>query len=139
MLVPVDLRYSHDHQWIRVEGDVWRVGITEFAQEALGEVTMVRIYGASGGVIEQRCTPSPISAGDEMGEIEAFKAMTDLYMPVDAVVVEANAALDDSPTAVNIDPYGDGWLCTVRPNAASDVGNLLDAQAYRELIGYTDD
>ncbi len=139
MLVPVDLRYSHDHQWIRVEGDVWRVGITEFAQEALGEVTMVRIYGASGGVIEHRCTPSPISAGDEMGEIEAFKAMTDLYMPVDAVVVEANAALDDSPTAVNNDPYGDGWLCTVRPNAASDVGNLLDAQAYRELIGYTDD
>ena len=122
MLVPVDLRYSHDHQWIRVEGDVWRVGITEFAQEALGEVTMVRIYGASGGVIEHRCTPSPISAGDEMGEIEAFKAMTDLYMPVDAVVVEANAALDDSPTAVNNDPYGDGWLCTVRPNAASDVG-----------------
>jgi len=139
MLVPVDLRYSHDHQWIRVEGDVWRVGITEFAQEALGEVTMVRIYGASGGVIEHRCTPSPISAGDEMGEIEAFKAMTDLYMPVDAVVVEANAALDDSPTAVNNDPYGDGWLCTVRPNAVGDVGNLLDAQAYRELIGYTDD
>ena len=139
MLVPGDLRYSQDHQWIRVEGDVWRVGITEFAQEALGEVTMVRICGASGGVIEQRCTPSPISAGDEMGEIEAFKAMTDLYMPVDAVVVEANAALDDSPTAVNNDPYGDGWLCTVRPNAASDVGNLLDAQAYRELIGYTDD
>ena len=139
MLVPVDLRYSHDHQWIRVEGDVWRVGITEFAQEALGEVTMVRIYGASGGVIEHRCTPSPISAGDEMGEIEAFKAMTDLYMPVDAVVVEANAAFDDSPTAVNNDPYGDGWLCTVRPNAASNVGNLLDAQAYRELIGYTDD
>ena len=139
MLVPGDLRYSQDHQWIRVEGDVWRVGITEFAQEALGEVTMVRIYGADGGVIEQRCTPSPISAGDEMGEIEAFKAMTDLYMPVDAVVVEANAALDDSPTAVNNDPYGDGWLCTVRPNAASDVGNLLDAQAYRELIGYTDD
>jgi glycine cleavage system H protein len=139
MLVPVDLRYSQDHQWIRVEGDVWRVGITEFAQEALGEVTMVRIYGASGGVIEQRCTPSPISAGDEMGEIEAFKAMTDLYMPVDAVVVEANAALDDSPTAVNNDPYGDGWLCTVRPNAVGDVGNLLDAQAYRELIGYTDD
>jgi glycine cleavage system H protein len=74
-----------------------------------------------------------------MGEIEAFKAMTDLYMPVDAVVVEANAALDDSPTAVNNDPYGDGWLCTVRPNAVGDVGNLLDAQAYRELIGYTDD
>lgn len=137
MLVPDDLRYSQDHQWVRVEGDVLRVGITEFAQEALGEVTMVRIQGASGSDSPQGNAASAISAGAEMGEIEAFKAMTDLYMPVDAVVIEANAALLASPTAVNSDPYGDGWLCTVRPSAASDVDTLLDAQAYRELIGYT--
>lgn len=138
MLVPDDLRYSQDHQWVRVEGDVLRVGITEFAQEALGEVAMVRIQNVSGSESPQGNTSPTISAGDEMGEIEAFKAMTDLYMPVDAVVVEANAALQDSPTAVNSDPYGDGWLCTVRPSDATDVDTLLNAQAYRELIGYTD-
>lgn len=128
MLVPEDLRYSEDHQWVRVEGDVWRVGITEFAQEALGEVTMVQVASSDATIL----------AGDEMGEIEAFKAMTDLYMPVDAAVVDHNPALAEMPTAVNNDPYGDGWLCTVRPDAATDLENLLDASAYRELIGYTD-
>ena len=128
MLIPEDLRYSKDHQWVRVEGEVWRVGITEFAQEALGEVTMVQVASSD----------TAIQAGHEMGEIEAFKAMTDLYMPVDAVVVDHNPALADMPTAVNNDPYGDGWLCTVRPAALTDLENLLDASAYRELIGYSD-
>ena len=125
--MPNDLRYSRDHQWVRVEGDLLRVGITEFAQEALGEVTMVQLADVQ----------TTVAAGDEMGEIEAFKAMTDLYMPVDAVVVEPNAALAVTPTAVNSDPYGQGWLCTVRPSSAADVNSLLDAQAYLELIGYT--
>ena len=128
MLVPDDLRYSEDHQWVRNEGDLWRVGITEFAQDALGEVTMVQVADAS----------TSVAAGDEMGEIEAFKAMTDLYMPVDATVVEHNGTLATAPTVVNADPYGEGWLCTVRPAAAADFENLLDAAAYRELIGYTD-
>lgn len=125
MLVPDDLRYSEDHQWVRAEGDLWRVGITEFAQEALGEVTMVKL------------TPGQdsIDAGQEMGEIEAFKAMTDLYMPVRAVVVENNPALADRPTAVNTDPYGDGWLALIRPSSATDLESLLDPQGYRELIG----
>lgn len=127
MLVPDDLRYSEDHQWVRAEGDLWRIGITEFAQEALGEVTMVQVIDDG----------EPIPAGDEMGEIEAFKAMTDLYMPAAAVVVEQNAALVDSPTAVNNDPYGAGWLCLVRPLAAEELTSLLDADAYRELIGAT--
>ena len=127
MLVPNDLRYSRDHQWVRVEGDLLRVGITEFAQEALGEVTMVQLADVQ----------TTVAAGDEMGEIEAFKAMADLYMPVDAVVVEPNAALAVTPTAVNSDPYGQGWLCTVRPSSAADVNSLLDAQAYLELIGFT--
>lgn len=127
MLVPEDLRYSVDHQWVRVEGDLLRVGITEFAQEALGEVTMVQVADLQ----------TTVGAGDEMGEIEAFKAMTDLYMPVDATVVESNAALNATPTAVNSDPYGQGWLCLVRPASATDLDSLLDAQAYRELIGYT--
>lgn len=128
MHVPEDFRYSEDHQWIRPEGDVWRVGITAFAQDALGEVTMVALADPQ----------ASIEAGDEMGEIEAFKAMTDLYMPVDAVVLEHNQALLDAPTAINEDPYGAGWLCTVRPTSVADIAKLLDADAYRELIGLTD-
>jgi len=125
MLVPDDLRYSEDHQWVRAEGDLWRIGITEFAQEALGEVTMVRV--SDDGEL--------VGAGDEMGEIEAFKAMTDLYMPAAAVVVEHNIELVDSPRAVNNDPYGTGWLCLVRPVDADELGALLDAAGYLELIG----
>ena len=127
MLVPEDLRYSEDHQWVRPEGQLWRVGITAFAQDALGEVTMVQMSAPD----------APVNAGDEMGEIEAFKAMTDLYMPVNAVMVAHNPALADSPTAINEDPYGDGWLCTVRPQSPVDLEKLLDAAAYRELIGLT--
>jgi len=128
MLVPDDLRYSEDHQWVRSEGDVLRVGITDFAQEALGEVTMVRVAEPE----------STIGTGDELGEIEAFKAMTDVYMPVDAVVVEHNAELAATPTAVNADPYGDGWICTIRPSDPAALDALLDADAYRTLIGGTD-
>ena len=127
MLVPDDLRYSDDHQWVRDEGELWRVGITAFAQDALGEVTMVQVANPN----------EPISAGDEMGEIEAFKAMTDLYMPVDAVIIEHNRSLHDTPTAVNADPYGNGWLCIVRPATRADLAKLLDADGYRELIGQT--
>lgn len=128
MLVPEDLRYSEDHQWLRDEGGLCRIGITAFAQEALGEITMVRVIDSD----------DAIGAGQEMGEIEAFKAMTDLYMPVEAVVVDTNPELDTTPTAVNDDPYGRGWLCTVRPTDPADLDGLLDAQAYRELIGSTD-
>lgn len=128
MLLPEDLRYSVDHQWVRVEGDLLRVGITEFAQEALGEVTMVRVIESS----------EAIAAGHELGEIEAFKAMTDLYMPVEGTIVELNPALAESPTEINTDPYGAGWLCTVRPSTSAAVEQLLDASAYRKLIGATD-
>lgn len=128
MLVPDDLRYSEDHQWVRNEGELWRVGITEFAQEALGEVTMVRVHNGD----------EPVAAGDEMGEIEAFKAMTDLYMPAAAVVVEQNDALATSPTAVNTDPYGAGWLCLVRPESSDDIASLMSADDYRTLIGGSD-
>lgn len=127
MLVPDELRYSEDHQWVRAEGELWRVGITDFAQDALGEVTMVQ-------VVE---TQAQVDAGQEMGEIEAFKAMTDLYMPADAVVVEHNAALQETPAAVNHDPYGAGWLCVVRPVAIEAIDVLLNADDYRTLIGMT--
>lgn len=127
MDVPDQLFYSEDHQWVRVEGELLRVGITAYAQDALGEVTMVQLLEPGAAV----------GAGDEMGEVEAFKAMTDLYMPVAATVVEHNQALAVEPTAINTDPYGAGWVCTVRPVApvTEAMTALLDAAAYRTLIG----
>ena len=125
MLVPDELHYSEDHQWVRVEGDLLRVGITHYAQEALGEVTMVQLVEAG----------RALAAGGEMGEVEAFKAMTDLYMPVAATIIEHNEALSSAPDRVNTDPYGEGWLCIVRPEMVADVEALLDAGRYRSLIG----
>lgn len=125
MLVPDELRYSEDHQWVRLEGDLLRVGLTDYAQEALGEVTMVQLVE----------TGKAVPAGDEMGEVEAFKAMTDLYMPVTATIVEYNDSLHSDPDLVNNDPYGQGWLCIVKPEMVADVEALLDAQRYLALIG----
>ena len=123
--MPDELRYSEDHQWVRLEGDLLRVGLTDYAQEALGEVTMVQLVE----------TGKAVPAGDEMGEVEAFKAMTDLYMPVTATIVEYNDSLHSDPELVNNDPYGQGWLCIVKPEMVADVEALLDAQRYLALIG----
>jgi glycine cleavage system H protein len=125
MPVPDDRWYSEDHQWLQADGDLYRVGLTDYAQDALGEVTLVQLVD----------TGVRVSAGAELGEVEAFKAMTDLYMPVNATVVELNAALAENPTIVNEDPYGLGWLCRVEVERADDVDALLDGASYRALIG----
>lgn len=125
MAVPQDRRYSVDHQWIMADGNAYRVGLTDFAQEALGEVTLVRFADAG----------ATVTAGAEMGEVEAFKAMTDLYMPVEATILAANPRLGTEPTIVNTDPYGEGWLCRVQVERPNDLESLLDAGAYSELIG----
>ncbi len=124
MDVPDDLRYSVDHEWVRVEGDVVRIGITDYAQDALGDVVFVDLplVGAA------------VEAGDSLSEIESTKAVSDVYAPVDGNVVEANAALVDTPELLNRDPYGDGWICLLRPSAAAALPDLLDATAYRTLI-----
>lgn len=124
MDVPDDLRYSVDHEWVRVEGDVVRIGITDYAQDALGDVVFVDLplVGAA------------VEAGDSLSEIESTKAVSDVYAPVDGDVVEANAALVDTPELLNRDPYGDGWICLLRPAAAAALPDLLDATAYRTLI-----
>ena len=106
MPVPDDRWYSEDHQWLQADGDLYRVGLTDYAQDALGEVTLVQL-------VEQGVR---IAAGAELGEVEAFKAMTDLYMPVTATVVELNTALAENPTMVNEDPYGSGCLLYTSPS-----------------------
>lgn len=125
MTVPEDRRYSPDHHWVQIDGDLLRVGLTDFAQDALGEVTLVQ-FAPTGVRLE---------AGAEMGEVEAFKAMTDLYIPIEATVIEVNDLVRTTPRVVNDDPYGDGWLCRIRAERDSDVESLLDARAYGDLIG----
>ena len=124
MSIPEDLRYSSDHEWVRNEGDLLRVGITDFAQDNLGDVVFVQLpeVGAA------------LSAGSSFGEIESTKSVSDLYAPVDGEVVEVNGELENRPELVNSDPYGDGWICVVRPSDPSQVAGMLDPAAYQALI-----
>lgn len=124
MNVPDNLRYSKEHEWVRVEGDFAFVGITDFAQSELGDIVFVEI-DTVGDTID----------GDEVfGSIEAVKTVSDLFMPVTAEVVELNAKLEDEPELVNSDPYGDGWLVKVKLSNLEDLENLMDAAAYKDMI-----
>lgn len=121
MLVPADLRYSADHEWVAEEGELVRIGITDYAQDALGDVVFVSL-------------PEP---GDELepsgaiGEVESTKSVSEVYAPVRGTVVEVNSRLTSEPELVNRDPYGAGWLCVIRPRGPLD--GLMDADAYRAL------
>ncbi len=123
MNVPDDLYYSSDHEWIRVEDGRFRIGITDYAQDALGDVVFVQSpdVGAEFG------------AGDTFGEVESTKSVSEVYAPVQCVVVEVNGDLEVSPELVNSDPYGAGWLIVVEPVDLRSVETLLDADAYRKL------
>jgi glycine cleavage system H protein len=124
MNVPEDLRYTADHEWARSEGDQIRIGITDYAQDALGDVVFVQL-------------PAPgatVSAGDSFAEVESTKSVSDVYAPVSGKVVEVNAELADAPQKLNDDPYGEGWLCVLQPDDTDTVGALLDADGYRKLI-----
>ena len=114
MSVPADLRYTAEHEWLRLDGDVATVGITEFAAAALGDVVFVGLPEVG----------ARLTAGQVCGEVESTKSVSDLYNPVDGEVVEVNAALDEEPSAVNTDPYGGGWLFEVVP---SDPSQLEDS------------
>lgn len=122
MDVPDDLQYSSDHEWIRTDGSIVRVGITDYAQGALGDVVFVELPEAG----------STVSAGDAVAEVESTKSVSDIYAPVSGTIVEVNAELTDAPERLNEDPYGHGWLFTIEPSAGTDT--LLDAAAYRALI-----
>jgi len=124
MNVPEQLRYSSDHEWISRDGDVVRVGITEYAQDALGDVVFVQVPE----------TGASVSAGDTFGEVESTKSVSDVYAPVSGTVVDVNDGLADNPQALNEDPYGEGWICTIQMTDPSQFDELLDAGAYRSLI-----
>lgn len=119
--MPSDLRYTEQHEWVRDDGEVLTVGITSFAQEQLGDVVYVDLP-SPGAEVEQ---------GQPFGEVESTKSVSDLYAPVTGVVVERNEDLDERPELVNGDPYGEGWMVTIRPNDRDQLASLLDAEAYR--------
>jgi glycine cleavage system H protein len=124
MNFPVELKYTKDHEWVRVEGDVAFVGITEFAQRELGDIVYVDINTVG----------SEVSEGDVFGTVEAVKTVSDLFMPVTGTVLEINAALDANPEMVNQDPYGDGWMVKIALDPIA-VDVLLSADDYKALIG----
>ncbi len=124
MNVPDDLRYSTDHEWARLEDGKVRVGITDYAQDALGDVVFVQLpeVGAT------------VGAGGTVGEVESTKSVSELYAPVGGRVAEVNTELAEVPQRLNDDPYGEGWICVIEPDDPSQLEQLLDAVAYRALI-----
>ena len=125
MNIPAELKYSRDHEWIRLEGETAYVGITDFAQHELGDIVFVDIDTVD----------ETLEADETFGTIEAVKTSSDLLMPVAGTVVEFNEALADAPETVNNDPYGEGWIIKVQVSDPAELNNLLDAEAYKELIG----
>jgi len=122
-MAPADLRYTKDHEWVKVEGDVATIGVTDFAANQLGDVVFVDLPTA-GKAVDQFAT---------FGVVESVKAVSDLYAPLSGEVVEVNPALSGSPELVNSDPFGGGWMIRVRVADASQVDGLLDAEAYDRL------
>jgi glycine cleavage system H protein len=123
MNTPEELRYSAEHEWVRVDGDTATVGITDFAQDSLGDIVFVQLPDVGLDVI----------AGAGITEIESTKSVSDIYAPISGTVAAVNDALQDTPELVNQDPYGDGWIMKVRISEPSELDALLDAAAYRAL------
>ena len=124
MIVPEKLRYSQDHEWVAVDGDTVRIGITDYAQDALGDVVFVELPEVG----------AEVAAGGSFGEVESTKSVSDLYAPLSGEVIEINSDLIDSPERLNDDPYGEGWICVIRVSDSSQLDGLLDADAYQTLI-----
>ena len=124
MSYPTDLRYTKDHEWIRIEGETGRIGVTDYAQQQLGDVVFVDL-------------PEPgatLTKGEQFGSIESVKAVSDLYAPMSGRVVEVNGTLQDQPESVNQDPHG-AWMVAIAVDDTSQADDLLDADGYRALIG----
>jgi glycine cleavage system H protein len=124
MQIPEDLRYSTDHEWVRVEDGKARIGITDYAQDALGDVVFVDLPEVG----------SAAAAGASISEVESTKSVSDIYAPVTGTIVEVNADLSDAPERLNEDPYGEGWICTIELSDTAELDGLLDAAAYRALV-----
>lgn len=125
MLVPSDLAYSSDHEWIRRSGGTVRLGITDYAQDALGDVVFVQVPSLG----------TSVSKGQSFSEVESTKSVSDIYAPVSGKVTAVNDALGDTPELVNSDPYGEGWICEIEMSNEAELDDLLDAAGYSALTG----
>lgn len=125
MNVPDDLRYSKDHEWARLEDGRIRIGITDYAQDALGDVVFIDLPDVG----------ATVTLDESFSEVESTKSVSDVYAPVSGTVVEVNTDLADAPERINDDPYGEGWICVIEPSSDAGLDGLLDAAAYRELTG----
>lgn len=124
MKIPEDLKYTKDHEWVRIEGNVATVGVTDFAQSELGDIVFVEI----------ETLDEELQKEEVFGSVEAVKTVSDLFMPIGGTVIEINENIESSPELVNSDPYGEGWMIKIEINEASDIENLLTAEAYSNLI-----
>ena len=125
MNFPENLKYTKDHEWILVEGDEAKIGITEFAQGELGDIVFVDISSEG----------ETLNVEEVFGSVEAVKTVSELYMPVSGEILEVNADLENAPESVNSDPYGSGWMVRVKLNDASQIDGLMSAEQYREMVG----
>lgn len=125
MSTPNELKYTKDHEWIKIEGDIVTVGITEFAQGELGDIVYVEV----------ETVDETLEREEVFGTVEAVKTVSDLFLPVSGEIIEFNESLEDEPEKVNTDPYGDGWMVKIRMTEPDQIKDLLDAEAYKELIG----
>ena len=124
MNVPEGLRYSSDHEWVAIDGNLARIGITDYAQDALGDVVYVDLPGSG----------TAVAATESFGEVESTKSVSELYAPVGGEIVNINDDLAETPERLNEDPYGEGWICTIRMSDPGELDGLLDAEGYRALI-----
>jgi len=125
MNIPENLKYTKDHEWVKMDGDMATVGITDFAQGELGDIVYVDV-----DTVEET-----VGQNEVFGSVEAVKTVSDLFMPLSGEILEFNEILEDEPEKVNADPYGDGWMIRIRVSDLSETDSLLDAAAYKELIG----
>lgn len=125
MNIPQELKYTKDHEWIRVEGDTVTIGITDFAQSELGDIVYVEV----------ETLDETLEKEEVFGTVEAVKTVSDLYLPISGEIIEFNESLEDEPEKVNSDPYGEGWMIKVKFSDESQLEELLSADAYKEILG----
>ncbi|GGG66715.1 glycine cleavage system protein GcvH [Epilithonimonas arachidiradicis] len=125
MNTPSELKYTKDHEWIKVEGDTATIGITDYAQGELGDIVFVDVDTVD----------EDLNEGDVFGSVEAVKTVSDLYLPVAGTVLEVNADLEDQPELLNTDPYGKGWIIKLKVSDSADLSTLLSAEEYQEVVG----
>ncbi|CAM4098855.1 glycine cleavage system protein GcvH [Zobellia nedashkovskayae] len=125
MNIPAELKYTKDHEWIKIDGDIATVGITDFAQSELGDIVYVEV----------ETVDETLDKEEVFGTVEAVKTVSDLFQPLSGEIIEFNEKLEDAPESVNSDPYGDGWMVKIKINDASEVAGLLSADDYKSLIG----